>query len=125
MIRTKRCTDQVIAGRLAKAEEFLDNAELLAGDDDRRNATASLFVDAGIAAADVMCCRRLGEHAQGQDHNDAIQLLAMVDDTMAKPLRTLLTRKSGISYGDRALPAREFRKVERAATHLVQGAKAA
>lgn len=88
---------RVIAGRLAKAEEFLDNAELLADDDDRRNAAASLFVDAGIAAADVLCCKRLGEHAQGPDHNDAVQLLGLVDDTMAKQLRTLLTRKSRIS----------------------------
>lgn len=66
MTRTKKCTSRVIAGRLAKAEEFLDNAELLADDDDRRNAAAALFVDAGIAAADVLCCKRLGEHAQGR-----------------------------------------------------------
>jgi hypothetical protein len=124
-MRTKRCTSRVIAGRLAKAEEFLDNGALLTDDEDRRNASATLFVDAGIAAADVLCCKRLGAHAQGQDHNDAVELLARVDPSMAKQLGALLTRKSRISSSDRALPISEFRKVQRAATKLVQAAKQA
>jgi hypothetical protein len=124
-MRTKRCTSRVIAGRLAKAEAFLDNGELLADDEDRRNPSATLFVDTGIAAADVLCCERLGAHAHGQDHNDAVELLARVDASMAKHLGTLLTRKSRISYSDRVLPISEFRKVQRAATTLVQAAKQA
>jgi len=48
-MRTDRCTSQVIAGRLAKAEEFLENAELLADDEPRRNAASSLFVNAEMA----------------------------------------------------------------------------
>lgn len=122
-MRTRKCTGHVIAGRLAKAEEFFDNADLLAGDEHRRNAAASLFVDAGIAAADVLCCKRLGEHAQGPDHNDAVMLLRRVDDNLAKHLRKLLVNKTRISYSDQALPATEFKKVQRAAAQLVEAAK--
>lgn len=122
-MRTKKCTSRVTAGRLAKAEEFLDNAELLADDAGRRNAAASLFVEAGIAAADVLCCRRLGEHAQGQDHNDAVSLLGRVDTDLAKHLRTLLTNKSQISYSAQVLAASEFKKVQRAAVQLAQAAR--
>lgn len=113
------------AGRLAKAVEFLDSAELLADDPSSRNAAASLFVEAGIAAADVVCCKRLGEHAQGQDHNDAVSLLARADRDLAKFLGTLLTNKSRISYSAQVLPSSEFKKVQRAATQLTAAARRA
>lgn len=125
MSRTRKCTGQVSAGRLAKAVEFLDSAELLADDPSSRNAAASLFVEAGIAAADVICCRRLGEHAQGQDHNDAVLLLARADPDLATCLRTLLTNKSKISYSSQMLPSSEFKKVQRAATQLTAAARRA
>lgn len=108
---------------MVKAEEFLDNAELLADDPNSRNATASLFVDAGIAASGVLCCAALGEHASGQDHNEAVALLAQVDDEASKRLRTLLANKTKISYSAHPLPAAEFRKVARAAAHLLELAR--
>lgn len=60
---------------LAKAEEFLmaATAELEAG---RSIATTSLAVHAGINAADAVCGPRLNERAGGQDHREAIRLLA-------------------------------------------------
>lgn len=125
MSRTRKCTSEVSRGRLAKAVEFLASAELLADDPSSRNAAASLFVEAGIAAADVMCCKRLGKHAQGQDHNDAVALLAKADGSLAKHLRTLLTNKSRISYSAQVLPESEFRKVQRAAAQLTAAARRA
>lgn len=122
-MRTRPCTQRTIAGRLAKAIEFLDDADLLASDPDRRHSAAGLYVDAGIAASDVICCRTLGEHAQGQDHNDAIRLLGRVDSDRSKDLATLLRNKSLISYSAEPLPASEFRRVQRAATRLVQAAR--
>ena len=113
----------MITGRLAKAEEFLVTAELLADETESRNAAASLFVEAGIAAADVVCCRRLGEHAQGQDHNDAVSLLARADRRLTPHLRTLLANKSRISYSAQALAATEFKKVQRAAVQLTEAAR--
>lgn len=123
-MRTRPCTPRTVAGRLAKAEEFQGTAELLADDPEHRNAAASLFVDAGIAAADVLCCRTLGEHAQGQDHNEAITLLARVDRDRSGDLRTLLSNKSRISYSERALPDSVLLRVQRAATRLVEAARA-
>lgn len=113
----------MIAGRLTKAEEFLDAAELLASDADSRSAAASLFVEAGIAAADVVCCKRLGEHARGQGHNDAVSLLTRADNQLAKHLRTLLANKSRISYSAQVLAPSEFRKVQRAAVQLTEAAR--
>lgn len=82
-----------------------------------------MYVDAGIAAADVICCRTLGEHAHGQDHTDAIRLLGRVDSDRSKDLATLLRNKSLISYSAEPLPASEFKRVQRAATRLVQTAR--
>ena len=124
-MRTKKCDGRITRGRLAKAEEFLENAELLADDEDRQNAAASLFVDAGIAAADALCCKALGEHAQGPDHNDAVKLLGRVDAATSRHLRTLLNNKSRISYSEQILPVSEFKKVQRAATQLVEAARRA
>lgn len=74
--RTRRCNEATIAGRLRKAEQFLDAAETIRefADDEHETGDAfvTLCVHAGIAAADVLCCIALGEHAQGENHNDAL-----------------------------------------------------
>ena len=44
----------VTAGRLSKASEVFELAEL--GEDTHLNAAGDLYVDAGIAASDVICC---------------------------------------------------------------------
>lgn len=36
------------------------------------DAYVTLCVHAGIAAPDVICCASLGEHAQGENHSEAI-----------------------------------------------------
>lgn len=60
----------MITGRLAKARQFADAAHdvlALAGEaDDVADAFVTLAVHAGIAAADVICCVRLGRHARGR-----------------------------------------------------------
>lgn len=67
MARTLRCTDTTRAGRLAKAQQFWSAAqtiEAFAGDETSvSDAYTTLAVHAGIAAADVICCARLGQHA--------------------------------------------------------------
>jgi hypothetical protein len=40
-----------------------------------------------LAAADALCCAGLGEHAQGEHHTDAVQLLARVDKDASRALR--------------------------------------
>ena len=61
MAGTRECTTAITAGRLSKAVEFFDAAEHL--EDDMPNAAGDLFVDAGVAASDVICCVRLGTHS--------------------------------------------------------------
>lgn len=59
----------------------------------------TLYVHAGIAAADAICARALGVHAKGQDHQEAIALLASVDKEAAADLRVLLAMKTRAGYG--------------------------
>ncbi|UGT91976.1 hypothetical protein [Mycobacterium ostraviense] len=71
--RTRKSSDAFQAGRLKKATEFHDAAVLV--ENIAPNAAVDLFVDAGIAAADVICCTRLGIYATGENHNEAVALL--------------------------------------------------
>ncbi len=63
---------------MSKAKQFLEAAETveaLADDsNDVADAYVTLCVHAGIAAADVICCKRLGEHSRGEDHTAAVAL---------------------------------------------------
>jgi hypothetical protein len=57
------------------AEQFHTAAGLIEeftgepGEDNINNAFVTLCVHAGIAAADVICCARLGEYSRGEDHS--------------------------------------------------------
>jgi hypothetical protein len=99
--RTHECDENTANGRLRKAEQFLEAAELIRGltDDEAEvgDAYATLCVHAGIAAADTLCCIALGRHATGEDHNAAVQLLSSVTPPggeLGKSLRTLLAMKT-------------------------------
>jgi hypothetical protein len=123
MAGTRECNSTVIAGRLAKAVEFFDAAEHL--EDDMPTAAGDLFVDAGIAAADVICCVRVGVYSTGGTHNDAVTLLKQADKGSEKPLSTLLGLKNKAAYTHQALSAAECKRMNRAASHLVETAKRA
>lgn len=77
--RTQDCNRAQAAVRLSQARAFLEVAELVAAEDDELandNVAAALAVLAGIAAADAACCGTLGRRSRGQDHRQAIQLVA-------------------------------------------------
>jgi hypothetical protein len=120
--RTGLCDDGYAHGRMKKASEFLDAATLLASDD-YSNASVNLLVNAGIAAADVICCARLGVHAKGENHNEAASLLAKADPAMEKHLRVLLGIKSKVAYTHEEMSAQEQKKSMRAAEALVEAAR--
>lgn len=122
---TKRCTDADRRGRLAKARQFLEAVELvetLADEEDLLDALVTLCVHAGIAAADVVCCARLGEHATGQNHTEAVDLLARVDKTSARDLPKLLGMKTRAGYSSTPISAANARSALRSATRLVAAA---
>jgi hypothetical protein len=84
-----------------------------------------LFVDAGIAASDVICCVRLGVHSSSGNHSEAVTLLATADKGSEKHLSTLLGLKNKAAYTHQALSTAERKKMNRAASNLVEAAKRA
>jgi hypothetical protein len=130
MPRTQRCTPAVAEGRLRKAEQFLDAAatirEFASDEADVADAFVTLLVHAGIAAADAICCRVLGEHAQGDDHNQAFQLIGRVRPdgaALASALAVLLGAKTRAGYGHEPVETGTRLRCRRAAEQLVRAAR--
>lgn len=103
--RTTDCTPAQGRSRLTQAEAFVRAADL-ALNDETDTATpgvaAALAVLAGIAASDAACCAKLRQRPRGQDHGEAVRLLATViphGQEMAKDLERLLTAKDESHYG--------------------------
>jgi hypothetical protein len=96
---------------------------------DRANwsVAASNAVLAGIAAADAICCERLGERHQGEDHQGAVELLkeATRDSSLASKFGRLLSLKSGAQYGALSLTAPKARDALKWAGLLVDQATVA
>ncbi len=84
----------------AKAQEFAEAAEseLQAK---RYVAATSLAIHAAINASDVVCGRRLGQRAAGEDHDQVVTLLKQAGAEgakIARDLRRLLPLKSKAEY---------------------------
>lgn len=123
MARQRNSNSVVISGRLAKATEFFDLAEL--AQDSHPSAAGDLYIDAGIAAADVICCVRLGMHSTSGNHDEARVLLAKVDSGYGRHLATLLGLKNKAAYTHEPISSAECKRMARAAGHLVDAAKLA
>lgn len=123
MAREKACNAAVTRGRLARARAFLEAADLVAdvneGDDSTQGelaaALVTLWVHAGIAAADVICCVRLGRHHSGEDHQAAVKLLRAADKGQETALDRLLAMKTPAGYGHRLISADNRLRARRAA----------
>jgi len=125
--RRHRCTKATRAGRLDKATQFADAADIietLVDGDDLGDAYITLCVHAGIAAADVLCCVRLGEHAQGENHDEAIALLRTADRELSGDLSTLLGMKTFAGYSAIKSTAPKRKRAGRAMRRLVDAARA-
>ncbi len=127
MTRTSPCTAEIRRGRLRKAIQFFDAATLMADHADEEADTAdvvvTLCVHAGIAASDVICCARLGQHAQGDDHGEAVVLLGKADSSSAKHLRALLSMKTKAEYSHSSVTASDRKRAVRAAEALTETAR--
>lgn len=123
---TRPCTAGVRQGRLAKAHGFLqaaDDTDLLDDTGQLGDAIVTLYVHAGIAASDVICCARLGKYPSGENHAEAINLLKAADASSGTHLATLLSMKTKAGYSHTAASSTETKKAARAATHLVEKAR--
>ena len=118
------------AGRRARmARTYLDVAEQasLGQSDEGRNVAAGNAVLAAIAAADALCCLRLGRHARRRDHQEATALLKTVrpdGPALAKDLATVLGVKDIAHYGTVFVSPTVLRSTLRAAARLVAAAEA-
>jgi hypothetical protein len=114
-------------GRLAKAEQFFEAADMVDaladGERDLSDAYVTLCVHAGIAAADVICCARLGYHARGESHDEARALLAKVDTDSAHALAALLGMKTKAGYSAIPAGAADRRRAGRSAHKLLERAR--
>lgn len=128
--KTRTCDEATISGRLHKAQQFRDGAETIREfadtEDDIGDAYVTLCIHAGIAAADVICCIALGEHVQGDNHNEAVAHLSKVrpdGKDLGNSLRTLLTMKTRAGYSHESVGARESKRAQRAAERLLRTAR--
>ena len=115
-------------GRLVKAEGFLQAAEdvlLLDENGQLRDAVVMLYVHAGVAASDVICWARLGLHATGDNHAEAVGLLKKAGAASHRHLATLLGLKTRAGYSHAPASAADVRKATRAAVQLVEDARSA
>ncbi|MDN5705076.1 MAG: hypothetical protein L0L17_01480 [Yaniella sp.] len=122
--KTVTADDSVRRGRIAKAEQFLqvadDARELAVADLEVADAAVTLYVHAGIAASDAICVQRLGKHSKGQDHQDAVALLATVDSDASIYLNNLLAMKTRAGYGHDPISLTNLVRAERAARALMR-----
>jgi len=118
--RTTDCDAATRASRLRKAQEFLDAAETIGVE--LPDAYVTLCVLAGIAAADVVCCVRLGVHASTEDHQQAVELLKAAARGQATHLSRLLSMKSKAGYSSRIATPTMCTQAARAASSLLDAA---
>ena len=141
--RRQQCGPQEALARYRQAAAYLEVARAVVSESERpedynyNHVAAGLAVLAAIAASDALCCRLLGERSRGQDHREAIELVASVrfgegDErerkrragTMAQHLATALDLKDQSHYGVSLLEPPQIRRLLRAADHIVDAAAA-
>ncbi len=80
--RRRACTRADALVRHRQAAAYLETSRLVASDrslpDDYNHLAAGVAVLAAVAASDALCCVLLGERARGQDHREAVDLVATI-----------------------------------------------
>ncbi|GAB3937040.1 hypothetical protein GCM10029976_049500 [Kribbella albertanoniae] len=126
--RTQDCNRAQARVRLNQAAAFREVAELVDGEDNdlaTLQVSASLAVLAGIAASDAACCAALGCRSRGQDHRQAIALVAQAGPegvVMSRALSTLLDLKDNAHYGMEFVTSAQVKKALRQSAILVDSA---
>lgn len=123
-----QCSSETKNGRLVKAEQFMLAAETVAmvmDEHEVADAYVTLCVHAGIAAADVICCAKLGRHHQGENHGEAVALLAQANQQASRHLQRLLSMKTRSGYSARLTSDADQKRARRAAVSLLAAAQVA
>jgi hypothetical protein len=115
--------------RLRAAQAYLEVAELVLDEPGREefsSVSAGLSVLAGIAAADAICARRLGQIHRGQQHREAAGLVERAVPDGAKLATTflrLIDLKDAAHYGIHVVAAGKAADAARWARLLVERAR--
>jgi hypothetical protein len=127
--RTNPCDSGVRSGRMAKAEQLADAAavvhEFASEAADIADAYLTLCVHAGIAGGDVICCARLGEYSRGENHSEAVKLLATVDWNGSRRLQVLLDMKTRAGCSHTPVSREQVTRAGRAMDGLLRAAREA
>jgi hypothetical protein len=127
--RAARCDISDARTRLRASAAYYEVAELVLDEqqpDEYLSVAAGLAVLAGIAAADCICCVRLGRRHRSEDHRRAAELLrgAVPDGAaLATQLIRLLEIKDAAHYGVVLVTPRKARNALRWAGALVTRAR--
>ncbi|WP_456786229.1 hypothetical protein [Cellulomonas sp. P5_C5] len=123
-LRTMSPTD--VRTRAATARKYLEIGELVHdGEPDdaaSRQVTGGLAVLAAIAASDAICGSRTGSASQGQDHKQAVPVLAATQPdgkALATHLSRVLDHKANAHYGTTYLTDETVTSMLRHARSLV------
>ncbi len=122
-MRLVAATPEARRERRERALEFWRSAEDLRALDGDGNSIVSLYVLAGVAAADAICCARLGEYSQGENHSDALGVLRRAAPDLTPSLQRLLSRKTEWAYGGATVSGARLEAARVAATRLVEAAR--
>lgn len=125
MTRRRTCTVGEARSRHSLAVAFLDVAERLALEDFEPDVVVTNAVHAGVAASDSLCCLRLGERSNDQDHASAASLLARVERSLANELTRLVALKTTVAYETRHVSRADARSAVKRARKLVDAAATA
>lgn len=123
--KTVECNRAEALKRLATAKSYQVRAGELAETEADRQAAAGNAVLAGIAAADAICCVRLGRTSKSSNPQDSITLLTQVDKGLADSLRVLISKKDLAHYGGGFVNAEVLKTLRRNSAHLIEVAEAA
>ena len=113
-------------GHLAKAEEFLDEAQS-ALDAGHPSVAVSNAVIAGINSKDAMCLALVGKTSKSDDHRQAVPELRKAGKAgaeLAPTLDRLLKPKTRAQYQSLPMAQKDAEVAVRNAGQLVAGAKA-
>lgn len=110
--------------RLEKARQFAQAADVLydaaRNTADLPDAYVTQAVHSGIASADVICIRRLGEYSATGSHDEAVGLLSRVDKGLSKHLVRLLAPKTKAGYSASHVSRADIETARRAHLALLE-----
>lgn len=109
---------------MRRARRTLDGA-LSAAESGHADTAVLAYINAAIHASDALCIFGRGEYVQGEDHAEAIALLAQVPDgrVLAKHLSAVIDAKQRWTYDVKSIEVAQLTRVRRAAVALVDEAE--